>query len=387
MIDFRLLKSQLEDVIVFSQRERYDIKKISCEEIIAEWWENKKRYCNMLMQGKLIWESPKPVSISYSSEMQENMFHQFMSSAINFLSRLGYHATQIEPWEDWIINNSKSFFSNTVTSIDGCENTDMKIGMKLIKAFKYFDEFQDSEIRYLQDLASQVIQKTKVEGTLCISIHPLDYMTISENNMNWRSCHALDGEYRTGNLSYMIDPSTVVCYIKSNNYTQLNSFPPGMLWNNKKWRVLLHFQKDFNIVYVNRQYPFSSPDLIYELQCTDPMVYAGFNTFDKYCQNRGFKEVQEIPLSQNYLIYKNHILDPKEVCGGDDLSLQYNDFVYSPHYTPQFIKSNRRLCFAGDSESIIRECKTDIGKRVKCPCCNKNYLEDSDSFICEYCRD
>ena len=28
-----------------------------------------------------------------------------------------------------------------------------------------------------------------------------DYLSLSENAFNWRSCHALDGEYRAGNLS------------------------------------------------------------------------------------------------------------------------------------------------------------------------------------------
>ena len=42
-----------------------------------------------------------------------------------------------------------------------------------------------------------------MEGYLYLSIHPLDYLSISETNHGWRSCHALDGEYRNGNLSYL----------------------------------------------------------------------------------------------------------------------------------------------------------------------------------------
>lgn len=386
MIDFQLLKSQLEQVITYSQPNLSNVE-IDCGNLIDEWWENKKKYFDIMLDRKLIWESPNPVSVSYSPEMQESMFNQFISAAVSFLSKEGHTRSEIDYWEDWMLSNSKSFFSNTVSSISGCEDTDMKIGMKLIKAFKYFNEFKDSEIRFLQDLASQVIQKTKVEGTLCISIHPLDYMTISENNMNWRSCHALDGEYRAGNLSYMLDPSTVVCYIKSNSDTQLRSFPQGMLWNNKKWRVLLHFQKDFNIVYVNRQYPFSSDDLIYELQHTAPMMYAGFGSTRYYISNNGFKEVNGIPLSQNYFTYKGRVINPVEACGGDEQSLQYNDFIYSPHYTPQFIRNDRKFFLSDGFDTALKICQTEIGKRVKCPCCNSEYLTDSDCFVCETCKD
>lgn len=160
MIDFQLLKSQLEQVITYSQS-NLSSAKIDCSNLIEEWWENKKKYFDLMLDKKLIWESPSPVSVSYSPEMQESMFNQFISSAIDFLSKEGHTRSEIDYWEDWMLSNSKSFFSNTVSSISGYEDTDMKIGMKLIKAFKYFNEFEDSEIRFLQDLASQVIQKNK----------------------------------------------------------------------------------------------------------------------------------------------------------------------------------------------------------------------------------
>ena len=72
-------------------------------------------------------------------------------------------------------------------------------------------------------------------------MHPLDYLSLSENTYNWRSCHSLDGEYRAGNLSYMMDKSTVICYLKSNDDVILSNFGPEVKWNSKKWRVLLYF--------------------------------------------------------------------------------------------------------------------------------------------------
>ena len=37
----------------------------------------------------------------------------------------------------------------------------------------------------LQNKASQIIQEDCVEGTVCFSVHPLDYLSISENIYNF----------------------------------------------------------------------------------------------------------------------------------------------------------------------------------------------------------
>lgn len=375
------LQSQVEDVITYSQG--FSKNNINCHDIIDAWWNNKSKFFPILGKN-LIWESPHPISIDYSTEMKESMFDQFVVSAADYLDRCGEDEDNYCTWEDWIRDNRDGFFKNVV--INAMPDTEMKVGMKLIKAFKFFN-LSDSSVRYIQDLASQIIQKTKIEGTLCVSIHPLDYLSISENNMNWRSCHALDGEYRAGNLSYMVDPSTIVCYIRSHVDVQLRRFPDGLLWNNKKWRVLLHVGSSFNIAYVNRQYPFSCDDLIKELQVTNPMIIMGFSDPAGYVKDAGFCNIKSYGLSQNYFVYKGLVLDPRVVCGGDERSLQYNDFIHSPHYTPQFIKTNRRYFFDMTTEQANSDLKAEIGKRVPCPCGCGNFLTDSDCMICDYCRD
>ena len=89
-------------------------------------------------------------------------------------------------------------------------------------------------------------------------VHPLDFLSTSENTHNWRSCHALDGEYRSGNLSHMVDHSTVICYLKSGREEKLPNFPPDVLWNSKKWRVLFYMADRWDMVFAGRQYPFST---------------------------------------------------------------------------------------------------------------------------------
>ena len=42
----------------------------------------------------------------------------------------------------------------------------------------------------------------------------------------------------------MVDKSTVICYLKSKEKYKLPNFPSSVLWNSKKWRVLIHFSND-----------------------------------------------------------------------------------------------------------------------------------------------
>ena len=112
-------------------------------------------------------------------------------------------------------------------------------GMKLLRAFKFFISDPDV-LRDLQDKASMILQETKLSGYFYVSIHPLDYLSQSETTYNWRSCHALDGEYRAGTLSYMQDNVSLVCYIASDEKKQLPRFPAEVPWYSKKWRMMLH---------------------------------------------------------------------------------------------------------------------------------------------------
>jgi hypothetical protein len=56
----------------------------------------------------------------------------------------------------------------------------------------------------------------------------------------------------------MMDSSTIVCYLKGDKNVKLPHFPEDILWNNKKWRVLLYFSNDWRMVFAGKQYPFAT---------------------------------------------------------------------------------------------------------------------------------
>lgn len=97
---------------------------------------------------------------------------------------------------------------------------------------------------------SLALTSKKTKGKVCISIHPLDYMTMSDNNENWDSCmNWMDnGSYRAGTIEMMNSPYVVVAYLKSPS-NKLDNF-----WNSKVWRELFIVHED--VITNIKPYPY-----------------------------------------------------------------------------------------------------------------------------------
>lgn len=279
------------------------------------------------------------------------------------------------------------FFSNAVVREYTAPNgKKIPKGMKLIKAFKYFEE-DELILNEIQSEASRIIQENKIEGTFCISVHPLDFLSISENTHNWRSCHALDGDFRAGNLSYMCDSTTVICYLKSTGgNVRLPAFPPNIEWNTKKWRMLLYINSSNNCIFAGRQYPFFSDNALEHLQ---PIIIEKLGL--TFCN--GWSHWHNDQLNQyifkdgldndhytadNRVIFianKFHILD-KFV--KDESQLHYNDVLNSSCYIPYYSWA-RCECWPEPIKSF------KIGSKPVCPICAKKEITHSDALCCDDC--
>jgi hypothetical protein len=188
------IKEQFKEVIRYSQ----DIEDPKVDYLFREWEYNKKKFIDLF--GGLIYEWPGTIEFVLDDTQKRSRVMEFVGIVSD-----NFNNPELA---DFIEANLDSFYENKVSTDDK-----MPKGMKLLKAFKYFEKNQTA-LRNLQDMASQIIQEDKIKGTLCFSVHPLDYLSSSENTYNWRSCHSLDGEYRAGNLSYMVDNSTFLIYLK-----------------------------------------------------------------------------------------------------------------------------------------------------------------------------
>ena len=105
---------------------------------------------------------------------------------------------------------------------------------------------------------SQVLNQKQIKGNLCLSIHPLDYITMSDNNCGWTSCMSwMDepGDYRLGTIEMMNSDCVIVAYVESKD----PMWTPGGDWNSKRWRQLYIITRE--VILGNRQYPYNSDEL------------------------------------------------------------------------------------------------------------------------------
>ena len=107
---------------------------------------------------------------------------------------------------------------------------------------------------------SLVLNQKKLKGNLCLSIHPLDYITMSDNECGWQSCMQWmeeAGDYRMGTIEMMNSPYCVVAYVEAKDPMFICG--DGKTWNNKRWRQLLMIVPE--MILGNKQYPYFSDEL------------------------------------------------------------------------------------------------------------------------------
>ena len=102
-----------------------------------------------------------------------------------------------------------------------------------------------------------------LKGDLVLSIHPLDFLTMSNNNSGWSSCMHWGGEdpgcYHIGTIEMMNSNNVICCYLESDS--KKYSFGADndaklLYWNNKKWRQLVIVNKD--IIVSGKAYPYQN---------------------------------------------------------------------------------------------------------------------------------
>jgi hypothetical protein len=265
-------------------------------------------------------------------------------------------------------------------------NRGCKISKMLGKIAKAFNLPMYEEFRILH---SQALNQKYLKGTLCLSIHPLDYMTMSDNDCGWESCMswANNGEYRRGTIEMMNSPYIVVAYLSAESPFQIGSFK----WSNKKWRELFFVSSD--IITGIKPYPYEN-QYIEESVCswlkelmTNNLGCSYFNDLTFYLPRSGIN------------------------LNGDSFSIafytdaMYNDFgARSEHMAYVGTQAPKHMEYAYSGPSVCLLCgqtHTDYDTEQELVCCECNHyrkcaecgdrvhVDDlymhGDDYLCEYC--
>ena len=262
----------------------------------VSWEQAKSKRLFDLFGGQLILEKPVEYfaadeellsQVKQNLKLSEYRLNLIDALLLSSLSRL----ERIE------VRKAVSFKNFIAGSID--RNLDAK-GLKLTKGTKTFKALKkiiqhfhlpiaEADTETFRIEISKIIAERRTKGILCLSIHPLDYMTMSDNNHCWSSCMSWRerGCFRCGTISTMNCENTIVAYLKPLNNKKDLKFG-DYSWNSKIWRRLIHVTDD--MILGNRHYPrkvdaLGTMSLEWVLELANKNLNAGFSNTPRHIDN------------------------------------------------------------------------------------------------------
>ena len=276
------------------------------------------------------------------------------------------------------------FGDNKKIRIDANTKPIRAIG-KLVKMFGLDEKaFEDFRLEH-----SRILNTKSIKGTLCLSIHPLDYMTLSMNEEKWTSCMnwGEPGGYRGGTIEVMNSVSTIVVYLKSET-NNLTWYDGNNSWNSKKWRLLITVTPE--AILSIKAYPYHHEEIAKTaLQWVRELAEKNLSWF--------YSDVQTIPAC--------HDFEDKGTGEWFNIDfhegrMMYCDWSCDTHYGHMTLNPED----PGSSEKNPTRMMIDYCGPMSCMVCGKtnrdyydesyvicdnccSFGEDEDCYYCENCGD
>ncbi len=262
--------------------------------ILNEWDKEKSKNLIKLFDGQLILNRPYTYSTTDDAlcrEIEEEL-EDYDSSKIYYDFKQWVRNT-ICAWDNHYppeVNSlTYELFDTHCLAINAYEGESKKIvfndgtiwkfqkGIKPMKIFAKIversgDEYAKQLYEDFRIWHSQLLNQIRLDGTLSLSIHPLDYMTMSDNGGSWTSCMRWMGEgsdegdpgdYRMGTVECMNSPYIIVAYLhnprKKFEFWKDWKSEEVLEWNKKKWRELFIVQN--GIITEIKGYPYQDENL------------------------------------------------------------------------------------------------------------------------------
>ena len=252
-------------------KDDYEPFPTSVDAILAEWARAKEKlfhlFGDQLIISKQITIGDDPLSPPNRMKMYERVTKKCaLRTAMlkyivdhNWPHNDKFYFTTLFFEENLLENKVPSEY--TFTLGDGAEYK-MRKGQKITRAIpnlarkmnideELIHTFLNEHSMVINEMAPEVCE-------LCLSIHPLDFMTMSDNDNKWSSCMKWrygGGAYRVGTIEMMNSPSVICVYLKSHS-KKLAIPDTDFIWNSKKWRELFIMNDD--LIASVKGYPYQN---------------------------------------------------------------------------------------------------------------------------------
>lgn len=259
---------------------------------------------------------------------------------------------------------------------------------KVLKAINYsrMDLFEE-----WRNAISNLNSNKTIKTNMVFSIHPIDYMTMSDNNCNWTSCMSWqsNGAYSVGTLEMMNSNVAVVAYLESK--TPFNVFDMTVA-PNKFWRALMFVHRD--ILLIGKNYPYQSEEISKRALQELSLILKENLDWSYSFQNQLYKDLRfgsndfvREKLSRYKMKYKGRETRHKIICY---THLMYNDMIEDSFCSYWCYRNKpKRTLFLNLSGPATCLCcgepiheKWDRASEVDC---NRKLCRDCLDGACDHC--
>ena len=255
----------------------------------------------------------------------------------------------------------------------------MKAILKVLTYFNASNELMKAFERF-RLAHSLIFNDAKLKGKLVLSIHPLDFITMSDNSLGWSSCMSWmdDGCFHIGTVEMMNSNNVICCYLESDtpfyfgkHDNEKQKEDSNFYWTNKKWRQLIYVDKD--ILVSGKSYPYYNESLTKKaLEVAKDLAAENFKWefkfgVERYLDMKNVYSGSRMEQNRDWMRDKddnkfNILFDSKGM---------YNDMLNDNNYKYWCYRNKPKhrkiICYSG---------------KANCLCCNESviYRNDDDYY-------
>ena len=368
------------------------------DHVLRFWAENKEQFYHMFgdqlsVAKRINYEAPLcDLRAAMDNEMTDVMYEFFsrLSQAMRYDDNVIGKAFQdggLYPYmfgssclREMLIKNRWEYKDVKIPLENGKYFT-IKTGMRVTRAFQKMAEIAGIPgFEAVRELHAKISTAKIVQGTMHLTIHPLDFITMSDNDEGWDSCMNWrnQGDYRAGTVEMLNSPCVIEAYIESAR-NKLDVC--GKDWNSKVWRELYIVNRD--LISNIRAYPFIDGNL------SDIAIRWIRDLAEQYGLGKYRPDIDifgdEEESSEYVNKYKFNLLM--------NTHNMYNDYCREPQHIifrkgfgEEYRRANYTLCYSGPM--VCMNCGDEMSgcleetRAVMCGTCS----DDQDqTWVCDYC--